>query len=54
MLANGKLPESSDSLLAECDLNQIVTIEVELAAEDVTVDKTLLSEYFTDREQIDK
>jgi toxin YhaV len=39
MLANGKLPESYDSLLAECDLNKISTVEVELAAEDVTVDE---------------
>jgi toxin YhaV len=54
MLANAKLPESYESLLAECDLNKISTIEVESAAEDVTLDETLLSEYFTNREHNDE
>jgi toxin YhaV len=49
MLANGKLPESYESLLAECDLNETSTIEVELAAEDLMLDETLLPDYLLDR-----
>lgn len=51
MLANGKLPESYESLLAECDPTQVSTVEVELAAEDLTVDENRSPEYFEDRAQ---
>jgi toxin YhaV len=34
MVANGKLPESYDSLLAECDASAISSIEIEPAEED--------------------
>jgi toxin YhaV len=35
MVANGKLPESYDSLLAECDASAISSIEIELAEDDL-------------------
>jgi toxin YhaV len=34
MLANGKLPESYEALLAECDSEAISSIEIDLAEED--------------------
>ena len=34
MVANGKLPESYESLLAECDASTIASIEIELVEED--------------------
>jgi toxin YhaV len=51
MLANGMLPESYESLLAECDLDEISTVDVGLAAKNLAVDEALRSEYFESREQ---
>lgn len=49
MVANGKLPESYESLLAECNSTNISGIEIELAEEDL-----ILPEYFSDLQPDDE
>jgi|GEM_PF-367525 len=49
MVANGKLPESYESLLAECNSTNISGIEIEL-----TEEALVLSEYFADLQPDDE
>jgi toxin YhaV len=49
MVANGKLPESYESLLAECNSTNISSIEIELAEEDL-----VLPEYFSNPQPDDE
>jgi toxin YhaV len=49
MVANGKLPESYESLLAECNSTNISSIEIELVEEDL-----VLPEYFSNPQPDDE
>jgi toxin YhaV len=49
MVANGKLPESYESLLAECNSTNISSIEIELAEEDL-----VLPEHFSNPQPDDE
>jgi toxin YhaV len=51
MVANGKLPESYDSLLAESDPTQISSLEVELEENDLVVSESSLPKHFPDLQQ---